>query len=83
MNKKQWLSASDKEKAIYLLNSEVKIKQQSGIKADSKVGDADCSVTVYAAFVGLIQISKYQESSRLAMQEAIDVLNSWEKELEK
>lgn len=83
MNKKQWSSASDKEKAVYLLNNEVKIRQKSGIKADSKAVGADCCVTVYAAFVGIIQISNYKESSRLAMQEAIEVLNNWEKKLEK
>ena len=83
MNKKQWLSASNKEKAVYLLGGEVKISKRAGIKADSKVGDTDCCVTVYAAFVGIIQISNYQDNSRLAMQEAIDSLNNWEKELSK
>lgn len=81
MNKKQWLSASNKEKAVYLLGGEVEIRRQSGIKADAKVGDADCCVTVYAAFVGIIQISNYQDNSRLAMNEAIEVLDNWEKEL--
>ena len=83
MNKKQWLSASNKEKAVYLLGEEIEIRRQSGIKADSKVGDTDCCVTVYAAFIGIIQISNYQDNSRLAMQEAIESLNGWEKELTK
>lgn len=81
MNKKQWLSAGNKEKAIYLLNGDVNIKKRTGIKANSKIGDNDSCVNVFTAFVGVVQISNDVDTSVLAMEQAIDVLTDWKKEI--
>lgn len=82
MNKKQWQSASVKERADYLLNSELIIKKQTGIDPKSKVGDCK-AITVFAAYAGIVQISNWHSKSQDALTEAAETLNNWEKELTK
>lgn len=80
MKKNEWLKASDKEKAEYLLSTELKVKKQVGILADSKVGD-NSGVLMFCVFAGIIQISNWQESQQAAMGEAIMSLDNWKKKL--
>lgn len=82
MNKKEWESSSVKERAAFLLGAELKVKKQSGVDPKSKVGD--CSViTVFAVFADIVQISDWHVTTRSAMQQAITVLDIWEKKLNK
>lgn len=82
MKKKEWLAATDKERAQYLLSAELKVKKQVGIMADSKVGD-NSGVQVFCVLAGIIQLSNWQETQQAAMGEAIVSLDKWKKELEK
>ena len=80
MKKNEWLKATDKQKAEYLLTSELKVKKQTGIPADAKVGD-NSGVLMFCVFAGIIQISNWQESQQSAMGEAIMSLDNWKKDL--
>ena len=82
MKKKEWLNATNGERAEYLLGAELEVKRRTGIDPESKVGDANC-VVVFGVFAGIIQISNWQKTQQLAMGEAITSLNEWKKELEK
>lgn len=83
MNVKQWNKATQREKAEYLLNNDVVIKTRTGMRADAKVNDPEPCITVFTAHVGIVQIT-YQCNTRLeALEQAVESLRNWKKELEK
>ena len=80
MKKQEWLKSTDKEKAEFLLGSELKVKKQVGIPSDAKVGD-NSSIVVFCVYAGIVQLSNWQETQQAAMGEAIMSLDNWKKEL--
>ena len=80
MKASKWEISTNKEKAEFLLDSELVVKKQYGIDPKSKVGDSSC-IRVFAVFAGKVQLSNWQDSQVEAMSQAISSLNNWKLEL--
>ncbi|AUR94118.1 hypothetical protein NVP1191O_59 [Vibrio phage 1.191.O._10N.286.52.B4] len=83
MNVKQWNASTNKEKAEYLLNTEVEIKSRTGMRADAKVNDPNPCVTVWTGHVGIVQITNQCDTSIDAIEQCAECLKDWKKELER
>lgn len=83
MNVKQWNSATQREKAEYLLDNEVVVKPRTGMRADAKVNDPNPCVTVWTGHVGIVQITQQCDTRLEALEQSVEALRNWKKELEK
>ena len=83
MNVKQWNSATKREKAEYLLNNDVVLKTRTEMRADAKVNDPEPCITVFTVHVGIVQITQQCDTRLEALEQAVESLRNWKKELEK
>ena len=83
MNVKQWNSATQREKAEYLLNNDVALKTRTGMRTDAKVNDPEPCITVFTAHVGIVQITQQCDTRLEALEQAVEALRNRKKELEK
>lgn len=83
MNVKQWNNATQREKAEYLLGNDVVLKTLTGMRADAKVNDPEPCITVFTAHVGVVQITEPCDTRLEALEQAVETLRNWKKELEK
>ena len=83
MDVKQWNSATQREKAEYLLNNEVEVRSRTGMRADAKVNDPNPCVTVWTGHVGIVQITEQCDTSLEALEQSAESLRNWKKQLEK
>ena len=82
MTPKKWNSATGAEKAEYLLGNEVVVKSRTGMRADAKVNDPNPCVTVWTGHVGIVQITEQCNTNLEALEQSVESLNNWKKELE-
>ena len=71
-----WDKMSDAERADYILNGDFKVVKQSGIPADSIVGDCQV-VTSYKAMVNGVELTGWQASLADCISVANDNLVYW------
>lgn len=83
MTPKQWNTATMRERVEYLLNSTITVKSRTGMRADAKVNDPDPCVTVWTGHVGIVQITEQCDTSTEALQQCVESLRNWKKQLEK
>ena len=77
MTAEKWNEISEEEKAAFILNGDFKVVKQSGIPADSKVGD--CQIVVcYKAIVSGVEVTEWQHSLIDCISQAMETLSGWD-----
>jgi len=68
---------SNAEKYQFLSTAELRVKPQSALRANSKIGDDDAVVTMYRAEVEGVVVSEWCETQKKATEQALENIEAW------